>query len=166
MKRGLAVIALLAFSLSGCDSDGDGLTNGEEKDLGTDPKSADSDGDGIADGDEVAEGLDPLSEDSDGDGLLDADERDGPTDPAVADSDEDGWDDGEEINGNTDPMDAEDHPYTGGWAIDACRNDIEGTGDAEGQVTSDFQLSDQFGETVSLHDFCGKAVLIVAGAFW
>ena len=56
MKRGLAVIALLAFSLSGCDSDGDGLTNGEEKDLGTDPKSADSDGDGIADGDEVAEG--------------------------------------------------------------------------------------------------------------
>ena len=35
------------------DSDGDGLTDGEEHDLGTDPEDADSDGDGVSDGDEV-----------------------------------------------------------------------------------------------------------------
>jgi hypothetical protein len=41
------------------DDDGDGLTNGEEAALGTDPHDADSDGDGYEDGDEVAEGSDP-----------------------------------------------------------------------------------------------------------
>ena len=41
------------------DSDGDGLTDGEETDLGTDPDDPDSDGDGVEDGDEVAAGTDP-----------------------------------------------------------------------------------------------------------
>jgi len=41
------------------DNDGDGLTNGEEAELGTDPESIDSDGDGYEDGHEVTEGSDP-----------------------------------------------------------------------------------------------------------
>lgn len=41
------------------DDDGDGLTNGEERALGTDPTLVDSDGDGYQDGWEVAEGSDP-----------------------------------------------------------------------------------------------------------
>src|SRR5690606_18729059 len=41
------------------DSDGDGLTNGEEAALGTDPDDADTDGDGVPDGDEV--GGDPVN---------------------------------------------------------------------------------------------------------
>lgn len=41
------------------DSDGDGLTNGEELRLGTSPYSADTDGDGISDGVEAMVGTDP-----------------------------------------------------------------------------------------------------------
>jgi hypothetical protein len=44
----------------GTDTDGDGLTDVEETELGTDPSNADSDGDGVSDGDEVAAGTDPL----------------------------------------------------------------------------------------------------------
>ncbi|MGC9399594.1 MAG: CARDB domain-containing protein [Anaerolineae bacterium] len=41
------------------DPDGDGLTNEEEADWGTDPNNPDTDGDGISDGDEVDQGTDP-----------------------------------------------------------------------------------------------------------
>jgi len=43
----------------GTDSDGDGLTDLEEAELGTDPDVADSDGDGYSDGDEIEAGTDP-----------------------------------------------------------------------------------------------------------
>src|SRR5438105_1895166 len=46
------------------DSDGDGLTDDQEVDLGTDPLSSDTDGDGIPDGTEVSLGLDPLISDA------------------------------------------------------------------------------------------------------
>lgn len=42
------------------DEDGDGLTNGEEDELGTDFDDGDSDGDGMSDGDEVEAGYNPL----------------------------------------------------------------------------------------------------------
>lgn len=44
----------------GIDSDGDGLSDAEEGEYGTDPNRADSDGDGISDGQEVLDGSDPL----------------------------------------------------------------------------------------------------------
>lgn len=59
------------------DADGDGLTNGQEYVLDTDPLSTDTDGDGLADkaeGDGSFGGLvitDPLNSDTDGDGLPD-----------------------------------------------------------------------------------------------
>jgi hypothetical protein len=43
------------------DADGDGLTNGTELQLGTDPLRPDSDGDGIGDDEEVQVGSDPLN---------------------------------------------------------------------------------------------------------
>lgn len=43
-----------------CDRDGDGLTNGQEVEIGTDPTNPDSDGDGYDDGTEVSGGTDPL----------------------------------------------------------------------------------------------------------
>jgi MYXO-CTERM domain-containing protein len=53
------------------DADGDGLLNGEEELLGTDPYEADSDGDTVLDFDEV--GGDPSAPlDTDGDGIIDA----------------------------------------------------------------------------------------------
>ncbi|MBN2115232.1 MAG: PD40 domain-containing protein [Anaerolineales bacterium] len=110
------------------DSDGDGLTNNEEIDLGTDPFAADTDGDGLLDGEEVktygtnpllpdtdADGLqdgeevhrymtDPLNPDTDDDGLLDGDEIARGTDPLRPDTDNDGLSDGEEIRLGTDPL--------------------------------------------------------------
>lgn len=148
------------------DDDEDGVLNGEEEALGTDPSNADSDGDGIGDGEELDAGTDPTLSDTDGDGLSDSEESEFGTDPLAEDSDEDGYSDGDEVAGNTDPLASSDHPYQGGWPIGACRDDVTSTGDAEGQISATFELSDQFGEMVKLHDFCDKAVLIVAGAFW
>jgi hypothetical protein len=53
------------------DSDGDGLTDDEESDLGTDPLSRDTDDDGLEDGEEVDIGTSPLDSDSDDDGIID-----------------------------------------------------------------------------------------------
>lgn len=67
------------------DSDGDGLSDEREGELGTDPNNPDSDNDGLNDGDEIAAGTDPLNPDSDNDGILDGDEILLGTDPNVAD---------------------------------------------------------------------------------
>ena len=108
-----------AFGHDGCsdpesDDDGDGLTNGEEREIhGTDPNDPDTDGDGINDFNEVmrrvggvAALLDPTSPDSDGDGLLDGvetntgrfvSESDTGTDPLNPDTDGGGLADGTEV---------------------------------------------------------------------
>lgn len=66
------------------DSDGDGLSNAEEKTLGTDPNNPDTDGDGLSDGDEVRIWhTDPLKKDTDGDGFNDGDEIKNGYDPLV-----------------------------------------------------------------------------------
>ncbi|PMC67670.1 hypothetical protein CJ201_12875 [Corynebacterium aurimucosum] len=101
------------------DTDGDGLTDKEEEELGTDPNKADTDGDGINDGDEVTgdgnkfdgKPTDPKNPDTDGDGVNDGDEvnrtdEDGnpaPTDPNNPDTDGDGINDGDEKKDGTDP---------------------------------------------------------------
>ena len=72
------------------DSDGDGLTDKQEEELGTDPNKADTDGDGILDGDEVNGNpkTDPKNPDTDGDGINDKDDSD-PLNPKTP-TDEDG----------------------------------------------------------------------------
>jgi hypothetical protein len=104
--------------------------------------------------------------DQDQDGLLSSEEEVLGTDPDDPDSDGDGHLDGDEEWGGTDPLDADDHPYLGGWDITRCDEDPQVTGDDVGQVTSDFALSDQHGEDVSLYDFCQKTILLVTGTFW
>jgi gliding motility-associated-like protein/uncharacterized repeat protein (TIGR01451 family) len=65
------------------DSDNDGIFDGQEITLGTDPNNPDSDGDGIDDGTEVGDDIaNPL--DGDGDGIIDA------LDSNILDSDNDG----------------------------------------------------------------------------
>ncbi len=93
------------LTLATIDSDGDGLTNGEEAAEGTDPSNEDSDGDGLLDGAEVNTHLtDPLDSDSDDDGLNDGDEINShSSDPLDADSDGDGLLDGWEVNHSLDP---------------------------------------------------------------
>lgn len=56
------------------DSDGDGLTDGEEKQLGTDPNNSDTDRDGVSDLQEVLLGTDPNNPDTDRDGVIDGHE--------------------------------------------------------------------------------------------
>lgn len=46
------------------DTDGDGLSDENEEEHGTDPNNPDSDGDGVSDGDEILDGTDPLDPDS------------------------------------------------------------------------------------------------------
>jgi peroxiredoxin len=104
--------------------------------------------------------------DSDADGLSDNEEADWGADPNNPDSDNDGYLDGEEVLGNTDPMDADDHPYAGGWPIDGCRNDVQATGNEIGDVANSFKLMDQNGDTVRLHDFCERTVLLISSAEW
>ena len=105
------------------DTDGDGLLNEQETEIGTDPLLADTDGDGIDDGLEVEKGSDPLNDnDFDEDGLTNLQETSGsanpwttvdgvatlgsapgdPTDWCDADSDNDGIEDGEEVIAGTD----------------------------------------------------------------
>ena len=79
------------------DSDDDGLTDGEEVALGTDPFDSDTDDDGLSDGDEVnVYGTDPLDPDSDDDGLIDGLEVELGLDPLDSDTDNDGIPDGQD----------------------------------------------------------------------
>ena len=78
------------------DGDCDGLTDDEERALGTDPDSWDSDLDGLIDPLEVDLGTDPLDEDTDDDGVADGEELDRGTDPLDEDTDDDGIPDGQE----------------------------------------------------------------------
>lgn len=104
--------------------------------------------------------------DADQDGLLTSEEESYGSDPEKPDSDGDGFSDGDEVEQGKDPMDSADKPYLGGWATGQC-DDIEQTGSEVGDVGANFELMDQFGEMVSLYDFCeAKAIYLVFGAFW
>jgi hypothetical protein len=105
--------------------------------------------------------------DTDGDGLMDSMEAEYGTDPLNVDSDLDNHSDAVEIEQGTDPLDPNDHPYTGGWAIDsACKDSVASTGNEVGDIAEGFEIVDQFGENVDLYDFCNRTILIASGAFW
>ena len=90
------------------DTDGDGLTDAEEQQLGTDQLKADTDGDGYTDKQEIDSGYDPLTVggklDSDRDGLADPDEKCWGTDAHNPDTDGDGYLDGQEVVNGFDPI--------------------------------------------------------------
>jgi hypothetical protein len=141
------------------DDDGDGLTNGQEALLGTDPQNPDSDGDGLTDAEEAPGGasvdtdgdgaINPLDPDDDGDGILTATEildgnsegqdpdGDGVDNHLDLDSDGDGigdelegrWDTDQDGSPNYLDLDAD-----GDGADDAT----EGTDDADADGTPDF----------------------------
>ena len=102
-----------AYSVGGgeIDSDGDGLLDSKEAEIGTDPFNPDTDGDGLSDGEEyLTYKTNPLNPDTDWDAL-----KDGPevmtykTDPLDPDTDKGGVKDGHEvIEDATDPLNGAD----------------------------------------------------------
>jgi cell wall-associated NlpC family hydrolase len=93
----------LAPTFAAVDTDGDGLVDGVELQMGTDPTRSDSDGDGSSDGYELFRlKTDPTRADSDGDGIGDSAELIKGTDPTSPDSDRDGRADGDDTSPDTD----------------------------------------------------------------
>lgn len=124
--------------VSDADADRDGLANGAEIDLDTDPMRPDTDGDNVTDGREVDIGTDPTAPDTDGDGLNDGRELEIGTDPTEADTDGDGLDDGFEVELGTDPTAADtdddglDDPRELGVGTDPLAADTDGDGLLDG----------------------------------
>lgn len=84
-------------TVTNVDTDGDGLQDGRERELGTDPTQADTDSDGLTDQAEVAGETDPTRRDTDGDGLSDGHEAAIGTNGTNRDTDADGLADGSEV---------------------------------------------------------------------
>jgi MYXO-CTERM domain-containing protein len=132
------------------DSDGDGLTNTDEGELGTDPWNPDTDGGGVGDGEEVAVGTDPLEDcddfDADCDGLTNDEEIAIGTDPNDPDTDDGGVWDGVEVDRGTDPLDpTDDFPtLVFDWGSEGgLPGTVEGPGDGLGG--GDIPLADRTG---------------------
>ncbi len=149
------------------DSDGDGLTNSEEFELGTNPTNPDTDGDGYNDGNDAAP-LNPFvwsfdadddgvfddvdncvntpnadQADFDGDGLGNAcdpdDDNDGINDDDDPDDDNDGYTDADEIANGTDPVnDASTPPDNDG---DFISDLLDGDDDNDGYTDADEALN-------------------------
>jgi len=103
------------------DSDGDGVLDGEEHQIGTDPYDWDSDDDGRNDGEFLGQGpipSDPLDFDTDDDGIGDGVEvfAANTTNPVNADTDSDGLCDG----GTTTPASGGPGTLTGGTPVDGA----------------------------------------------
>ncbi len=97
----------LSGTPSGLDTDGDGLTDVREREIGTDPNDPDTDDDGLTDGEEVLKYMtDPLNPDTDGDELKDgAEVKVHRTNPLNPDTDGDALKDGAEVlTYKTDPL--------------------------------------------------------------
>jgi len=110
-RWGAHVKPVYAVAGGDVDSDGDGLLDSREADLGTDPYNPDTDEDGLSDGEEVEHyHTDPLNPDSDLDALKDgAEALTYNTDPLNRDTDGGGVADGHEvIEDHTNPLDPSD----------------------------------------------------------
>jgi len=90
-----------AAAVGELDDDGDGLTNSQEAQLGTNPNNPDTDGDLLNDSEEVHRATNPLDPDTDRDSRKDGDEVRMGTDPLNPDTDGDGIIDGLDL----DPLD-------------------------------------------------------------
>ena len=88
------------------DTDGDGLINSKELEIGTDPLNPDTDGDRLQDGEEFhTHNTDPLLVDTEGDALNDGDEiLVYMTNPLIPDTDGDSLNDGDEVTRGTNPL--------------------------------------------------------------
>jgi hypothetical protein len=135
--------------LSAIDSDRDGLSDGDEAAIGSDPHNPDTDGGGRLDGGEVRAGMNPADyaddqcwdsltgancwDDADSDGLHDDDELLIGSDPTAYDTDGGGLSDWMEVYFILDPVDSADDgtdlftDTDGDWVSDALESNRYGT---------------------------------------
>jgi hypothetical protein len=175
------------------DSDGDGLTDVQEQELGSNPNDPDSDGDGLEDGEEleigssltdsdtdkdtlsdkeeVDLGTSPLLADTDGDTLTDSQELESTgTDPLLFDTDGDTYSDGIELTTGHDPLDKQDRIYEGFWPYNPDKDSMpdpgwDGTPLEVGEIFGRITNAvDQHGQQVDVYDFAGTDKLIVIDA--
>ena len=124
--RNIMSTLLIIFSLNACsdranndilDTDGDGISDKQEKVLGTSITNSDTDGDGIqdnlemnqdSDGDGIIDALESNIVDSDGDGVVD--QLDSENNNPTNDSDGGGVSNQHELLAGTDPLDSADTP--------------------------------------------------------
>lgn len=178
-------------NLCDTDSDGDGLLDGEEAAIGTDPGDWDTDDDGRNDWHEVTGGgpipTDPFDPDTDDDGLLDSAEVFGsnPTNPVNCDTDGDGLCDGGNrtpymtsghpsvlvnprclngIGGHPNPLGiGEDEDGEGDWdsAIETDPNNPDTDGDAVGDGIEVLGFSVNRQHLIPTHDSFGRPILVI-----
>jgi hypothetical protein len=91
------------------DLDGDGLTNKEEYEYGTDPNNWDTDGDKLSDWEEIYGKKDPDIDRQKRPDFLPPDSF-APTDPLKSDTDGDGYSDSLELKDGSDPLDDKSVP--------------------------------------------------------
>ncbi|MFK7929110.1 MAG: redoxin domain-containing protein [Myxococcota bacterium] len=137
MRRDWWIWTIAAMACS-ADSDGDGLTNKIERELGTLISVADTDGDGLDDGEEVLEhGTNPLVEDTDADGFTDL----------------------EEVEAGTDGADPISYPDTR-WPDGRTRVPEDDRSWQENDHVPSFSGTDQNGEPLTLDHLYGHVVVL------
>jgi hypothetical protein len=121
------------------DDDNDGLSDSEEKVLGTNPNKVDTDDDTLSDGDEGKQGTNPLKKDTDDDGIDDALEIAGKTNPAKSDSDDDGLLDKDESTHQTNPLvsDTDGDGLLDGEEVSKKTNPLKNDTDGDGVLDKD-----------------------------
>lgn len=183
VRLSTSVIFALGLLLPGCDEeveDADGVAwnggsdddDGEGAGAASDPWGPDGEDEDDSWGDDSGEdpsggdpsggstdptGSDPSGGDPSGGDPSGGDPSGGdPTggDPSGGDPTDDSGDSGDSGSTGT-------SPYTGGWDVGDCQASIPAGSGYAGDIAG----TDQFGESVQLHDFCHKAVLVVVGTF-
>lgn len=125
------------------DSDGDGLMDEEETELGTDPALADTDADGYSDPDEINLGFNPLFQWS----------------HPIAE--------GEYVVGTCPVLpDTDNAGPTGIGSFDYDGQHYEWEAYVNGDIVDNWEGTDTFGQRISFYNFCGNYTLIIMSASW
>lgn len=165
------IVALASLSALACGEPKDDDNGDDTSDEQPDPNQ-DSDGDGLTDGEEAEFGSDPQKPDTDDDGLGDLEEQAAGTDPTVADTDDDGYWDAWEIAEETDPLDPASVIYQCGWPYNPNKDDLKSSGTGgnatQGKALARFKGADQCGDDLDMFDFSGqgKPVIMDISALW
>lgn len=161
----MRLFAILTLALFGCTTPTSDDTPGDDTDNGDDTldPAADEDGDGISNGEEEEMGLDPYATDSDDDGFDDADEIAAGTNPTWKWSHT--YEDGDYLIGNcpTHPEESAAGP-TGTGEYNGTTWDAY----QEGDILENIAVggTDSFGQEVTAYAFCGNYTLITVSAEW